>query len=114
MSDDPVYGSFEEFGDTPAPGLTTGGLDLGGQLKLPDSLTDPLAQPPAEPDYYQPIPAAPEHEPENLLQRGYDMLDDQPAEPGYVDPVEQERIEQEWASEQTLDQTTISTPEIDI
>ena len=29
MDDDPEYGAFEDFGETPTPGLSNGGLDLG-------------------------------------------------------------------------------------
>lgn len=114
MPDDPDDGSFERFGETPTRGLTNGGLDLGGELTLPPSLTDPLAQPEAEPDYYQPIPPPLEHEPDDLLQEGYDRLTHPDTnEPGYGDPIEQDRIEQEMTSQQTLDETVIPTPEID-
>jgi hypothetical protein len=116
--DDPVYGSFEDFGDEPASALTTGGLDLGGQLKLPDSLTDPTAQPDAKPDYTQPTPPEVEDEPDNLLERGYqwvkDWLDDGPQEPAPIDPIEQQRIEDDKTSGSVLDEHVVDTPEIDI
>jgi hypothetical protein len=111
--DDPVFGSFEDFGDTPDAALTTGGLDLGGQLKLPDSLTDPLGQRDADPDYSQPVPEPVEHDPENLLQRAWDWLNEPPKEPAPLDPVEEQRIEDEKVSEDVLDQTTVDTPDID-
>jgi hypothetical protein len=114
MDDNAEHGSFEDFGESPTSGMSDGGLAVGGELSLPASLTDPLAQPAAPPDYYQPIPPPVEHEPENLLQRGYEVLTDPPmTEPGPVDPVEQERIEQEMASQETIGETVIKTPEID-
>ena len=107
-------GDFEDFGEDPTPGLGSGSIDLGGSLSMPDSLTDPLEQPPAEVDYYEPIPPPVEHEPENWLQEGYDTVTHpDTTEPGYVDPVEQERIEQEMASQQAIDETVIKTPELD-
>ena len=116
--DDPVYGSFEDFGDEPDSALTTGGLDLGGQLKLPDSLTDPTAQPDPEPDYYEPTPPEVEDGPDNLLERGYqwvkDWLDDGPQEPAPIDPIEQQRIEDDKTSGSVLDEHVVDTPEIDI
>lgn len=44
MANNPEDGSFEVFGETSTPGMSNGGLDLGGELSLPTSLTDPLAQ----------------------------------------------------------------------
>ncbi len=101
------------------PALTHGGLDVHG-LTLPASLTDPTAQPGADPNsvspaVFEPVPPAAHPHHSTIGEKVYDALTNPslPAAPT-EDPVELERERQEQISKNAIGQHTAMTPEISL